>query len=268
MGVDPTAWDGRHAALHGQLVRGREPHASLLIDTNIAKGHAVSISLVGLGLLDQTRGAIQERAVYTLFPEVRRFNNVGIRGDERVGRHDGKPPARGRAPVQAWMLTGIGTPLPLCLPSFPVRGPQLGCHRREGACRQPSGMPDDRDGLCGPLGMPSLPALPPLSQRTYQMLLAHVAHIVSLWYNNASWEERPVGKGRSLQKVRQGCRKMRGHRQNCLLRQAWCSLKWDLHALRPRSQTVCAMCTGQEVLMRDKRMPLRGTRDRCPGPGT
>ena len=100
------------------------------------------------------------------------------------------------------------------------------------------------------------------------MLFSHVAHVISLWYNNASWEERPVRKGRSLREVRQGCRKMRGHRQNGLLRQAWCNLKWYLHALRPRSQTVCAMCTGQEVLMRDKRMPLRGTRDRCPGPGT
>jgi len=34
--------------------------------------------------MDQTRGAIQERAVDALFPEVWWFNNVRIRRDERV----------------------------------------------------------------------------------------------------------------------------------------------------------------------------------------
>ena len=101
---------------------GREPHARLLIDTNIAKGYAIGIPLVGLGILDQTRGATQERAVYTLFPEVWGFNNMGIRGDECVSRHDERPPARNHAPFRACRLAGMGTLLLPCLTRLPPSG--------------------------------------------------------------------------------------------------------------------------------------------------
>ena len=85
MGVDPDAWDGRHTALYGELLWGLKPHTGLLIDADIAKWHAIGIPLVGFGLMDQTWGAVPERAVDALCPEVWWFNNVRIRRDERVG---------------------------------------------------------------------------------------------------------------------------------------------------------------------------------------
>ena len=52
MGVDPAAWHGRHAPLYGELLRRLEPHASLLIDTDIAKPDTTGIPLVSIRLMD------------------------------------------------------------------------------------------------------------------------------------------------------------------------------------------------------------------------
>src|SRR5262249_29702793 len=62
---------------------------------DVAKFHPISIPLIHRSLVHQTRRPVFESAVNALFPEVCRFDNMGVRRDKRVGGHTNLPPVYG-----------------------------------------------------------------------------------------------------------------------------------------------------------------------------
>src|SRR5262249_1238422 len=92
MGIEPAPRHGRHAALQGQMLRCLKPYPRLLIDPDRPECDPVRIPLIGLRLVDQPRCTVTERTVDPLLPPVGRLNDVGIGGNELVGRHNATPP--------------------------------------------------------------------------------------------------------------------------------------------------------------------------------
>src|SRR5215470_4721718 len=95
MRVNPSLWDSRHAAGGGKFLRRLEAQTGLLIGADVAKFHPIRIPLIQRSLVHQTRRPVFESAVNALFPEVCRFDNMGIRRDKRVDGHTNLPPVYG-----------------------------------------------------------------------------------------------------------------------------------------------------------------------------
>jgi hypothetical protein len=77
--VNPSLWNSRHTACSGKFLRRLEAQTGLLIGPDVAKFHPISIPLIQRSLVHQAWGPVFEPVVNALFPEVCRFDNVGVR---------------------------------------------------------------------------------------------------------------------------------------------------------------------------------------------
>jgi hypothetical protein len=79
MGIEATQWGRPHTATGRELLRCLEAQARLLIGADIAELHAIGVPLVKLPFVYQAWRSIPELAVDPRFPQVLRFDDVGIR---------------------------------------------------------------------------------------------------------------------------------------------------------------------------------------------
>src|SRR5262249_3088401 len=99
------------AVQEGQGLRCRTPPPRWWSDPDGPKCDPVRIPWIRLRLVEEAGGACGEGAVDAVGPEIGQFNNMGIGGEERIGRQARRPPLRGAARSCARRLSSMAIEL-------------------------------------------------------------------------------------------------------------------------------------------------------------